>query len=351
MSKLTTLGLSDLKVARLSFGTSTFGGAGRFFSAWGNTDAREAHRMVDICLDAGVNLFDSADVYSDGMAEEILGAAIKGRRDKVIIATKTGLPLEKEPESFGASRSRLIRAVDRSLKRLGTDYIDLFQLHGFDGFTPVEETLETFETLVSAGKIRYIGASNYSGWQLMKSLAIADSNNWPRYISHQAHYSLLNRKYEWELMPLAHDQNVGTMVWSPLAWGRLTGKIRREQGIPDNSRLGKVAHWGLPVNEEKMYDVIDVLLEIASETGNSVPQIALAWLLSRPTVTSVILGARNEKQLVDNLGALDCNLSSEQIERLDKVSQDTPPPPYYAYYHDRSYRKLCPPLLSDCRKD
>ncbi len=343
MTALNNLGRSSLKISPLSFGTSTFGGSGRFFSAWGNTDAQEARRMVDICLDHGVNLFDCADVYSDGMAEEVLGAAIKGRRDEVIIATKTGLPLTDNPDSFGASRERLVTAVDKSLQRLGTDYIDLFQLHGFDGFTPVEETLAAFDALVSAGKIRYIGASNYAGWQLMKSLALAERNNWPRYVSHQVHYSLLGREYEWELMPLAIDQDVGGMVWSPLAWGRLTGKIRRGQAVPEGSRLEKVAHWGLPVDEERMYNVIDVLLELSAETGSSVPQIALAWLLTRPTVATVILGARNEAQLVDNLGALGCKLDPAQIERLDTVSHLTPPPPYYAYYKDRAYRRLCPP--------
>lgn len=339
------LGASGLKVPVLSFGTSTFGGKGKFFSAWGDTDVNSARRMVDICLEAGANLFDSADVYSDGAAEEILGAAIKGRRDEVLIATKMSLALGSGPNESGSSRYRMIAAVDKALKRLDTDYIDLLQLHGFDGFTPIEEVLYTFDALVQSGKVRYVGASNFSGWQLMKSLATADKYGWPKYISHQVHYSLIGRDYEWELMPLGQDQGVGAMVWSPLGWGRLAGKIKRGQPAPEGSRLDKVAHWGLPVDEELMYNVIDVLEEVAGEVDKSIPQVALAWLLSRPTVASVIMGARNEAQLKDNLGAVGWSLSQEQLQRLNAVSKVTPPYPYYAYGSDRSYMRLNPPLV------
>ena len=337
------LGASGLKVPVLSFGTSTFGGRGNFFSAWGDTDVAAARRMLDVCLDAGVNLFDSADVYSEGAAEEILGAAVKGRRDQVLIATKMSLALGKGANESGSSRYRMIAAVDKALERLDTDYIDLLQLHGFDAFTPIEEVLYTFDALVRAGKVRYVGASNFSGWQLMKALAIADKYGWPKYVSHQVHYSLVGRDYEWELMPLALDQGVGAMVWSPLGWGRLTGKIRRGQPAPAGSRLDKVAHWGLPVDEDVLFDVVDVLDAVAAETGRSIPQVALAWLLTRPSVTSVILGARNEAQLRDNLGAVGWSLAPEQIARLDAASEVTPPYPYYAYGSDRSYRRLNPP--------
>lgn len=334
------LGASGLSVPVLSFGAATFGGEGRFFSAWGNSDVKEARRLVDICLEAGVNLFDTADVYSEGIAEEILGAAVKGRRDEVLLATKMTLPLGPGPNEGGSSRYRLIRAVDASLKRLHTDHIDLLQLHGFDEFTPVEEVLHTFDTLVRAGKVRYVGASNYAGWQLMKSLSVADRHGWPRYVAHQVHYSLIGRDYEWELMPLAHDQSVGALVWSPLGWGRLTGKIRRGQPAPEGSRLDKVAHWGLPVNEERLYKVVDALDIVAEETGKTLPQIALAWLLTRPTVSSLIIGARNESQLRDNLGAVGWSLTGDQRQRLDEASAVTPPYPYYAYHSDRAYQSL-----------
>lgn len=337
------LGASGLKVPVLSFGTSTFGGRGKFFSAWGNTDVDDARRLIDVCLEAGANLFDSADVYSEGAAEEILGAAIKGRRDKILIATKMSLALGSGANESGSSRYRMIAAVDKALKRLDTDYIDLLQLHGFDAFTPIEEVLYTFDALVRAGKVRYVGASNFSGWQLMKSLAIADKHGWPKYVSHQVHYSLVGRDYEWELMPLALDRGVSAMVWSPLGWGRLTGKIKRDKAAPEGSRLDKVAHWGLPVNEELLYNVVDVLEEIAGETGKSIPQIALAWLLTRPTVSSVILGARNEEQLRDNLGAVDVVFTDAQLKKLNEVSKVTPPYPYYAYGSDRSYMRLNPP--------
>lgn len=338
-----TLGSSGLQVPVLSFGTSTFGGKGRFFSAWGKLNAIEARRMIDICLDAGANLFDSADVYSEGAAEEILGAALKGRRDRALIATKMGLPLGDGVADSGTSGQRIVAAVEKALNRLQTDRIDLLQLHGFDASAPIDEVLAAFDSLVQSGKVRHVGASNFSGWQLMKSLASSDKNGWPRYVSHQVHYSLVGRDYEWELMPLAQDQCVSAMVWSPLGWGRLTGKVSRHQSAPAGSRLDTVAHWGLPVNEEKLYNVVDLLQEIAGETGRSIPQIALAWLLTRPTVATVILGARNESQLQDNLGAVGWSLSDDQLQRLDKASAVTPPYPYYAYWSDRSYRRLNPP--------
>lgn len=339
------LGHSGLKVSALSLGTATFGGRGPFFSRWGSSDLNEARRLIDISVEAGINLFDSADVYSDGAAEEILGAALKGRRDRVLIATKMTLPGGDGPNDGGASRHRLIRSVEAALQRLDTDCIDLLQLHAFDGFTPVEEVLHTFDTLVRDGKVRYVGASNFAGWQLMKSLAVADRYGWPRYIAHQVHYSLVGRDYEWELMPLARDQNVAALVWSPLGWGRLTGKIKRGQAVPDGTRLSEVARWGLPVDDEVLFRVLDVLEELAAETGKSIAQVALNWVMQRPTVASVILGVRNEAQLRDNLGAVSWQLSATQRARLVDASRVTPPYPHYAYHHDRSFRSLVPDLL------
>ncbi|MFV8818012.1 aldo/keto reductase [Haliea sp. E17] len=338
------LGASGLQVPVLSFGSATFGGRGEFFAAMGSSGVDEARRMVDICLEAGVNLFDTADVYSDGASEEVLGGAIKGRRDQVLVTTKMSLALGPGPNQSGSSRLRLHRGVEASLRRLDTDYIDVLQLHGFDAFTPIEEVLSTMDALVRDGKVRYVGVSNFTGWQLMKSLGIADRHGWPRYISHQVHYSLLTRDYEWDLMPLAHDQNVGAIVWSPLAWGRLAGKVRRGQAAPEGSRLDQVAHWGLPVDEEQMYNVIDVLDELAEETGKTLAQISLNWLLRRPTVASVVIGARTEEQLRDNLGAVGWELTPEQVERLDEASATRPPYPYLSYYIDRSFKRLSPPM-------
>jgi aryl-alcohol dehydrogenase-like predicted oxidoreductase len=334
------LGASGFKVPVLSFGTGTFGGKGEFFGAWGSTDVAEAKRLVDICLEAGLTMFDSADIYSDGAAESVLGGAIKGRRDRVLISTKATFRSGEAPNDIGSSRFHLIKACDAALKRLGTDYIDLFQLHGFDALTPVEETLSTLDDLVRAGKIRYVGASNFSGWHLMKSLAVADRYGYPRYIANQAYYSLIGRDYEWELMPLGLDQGVGAVVWSPLGWGRLTGKLRRGAPLPAQSRLHTTGDKGPQVADEYLYRVIDVLEEVAAETGKSVPQIALNWLLQRPTVSTVVIGARNEEQLRQNLGAVGWNLTAEQVAKLDAASEVTP---VYPYWHQRGFAELNPP--------
>lgn len=339
------LGASGLRVPVLSFGAGTFGGSGPLFGAWGNTDAAEARRMVDISIEAGVNLFDTADVYSAGASEEVLGHAIKGRRDAVLISTKMALPMGDGPADWGTSRARLIRSTEDALKRLGTDYIDLLQLHAFDASTPVEEVLSTLDGLIAAGKIRYIGVSNFSGWQLMKSLAVSERDGYARYVAHQVYYSLAGRDYEWELMPLAADQGVGALVWSPLAWGRLTGKIRRGAPLPAESRLHQTADYGPPVDEQKLYDIVDALDDIAAETGKTVPQIALNWLIGRPTVASVIIGARNEEQLRQNLGAVGWSLSREQVEKLDRASLATAPYPYFPYRRQEGFARLNPPLV------
>jgi aryl-alcohol dehydrogenase-like predicted oxidoreductase len=333
------LGRSGFTVPVLSLGTGTFGGANEFFKAWGSTDVAEATRLVDICLDAGLTMFDSADIYSAGAAEEILGAAITGRRDKVIISTKATFRAGDGANEVGSSRFHLIRACERALKRLGTDYIYLFQLHGYDATTPVEETLSTLDDLVRAGKIRYVGCSNFSGWHLMKSLAVAEKYNLPRYVAHQAYYSLIGRDYEWELMPLGVEQGVGAVVWSPLGWGRLTGKIRRGQPLPEGSRLHKTADMGPPVPDEYLYAVVDALDAVADETGKTVPQIALNWLLRRPTVANVIVGARNEAQLRQNLGAVGWSLTPEQVAKLDGASAVTLP---YPYWHQRGFTERNP---------
>lgn len=343
------LGDSGLVVPALSFGAGTFGGKGALFSAWGDTDAREARRLIDVSLDAGVTMFDTADVYSDGASEEVLGAAIKGRREQVLLSTKAGLPVGDGPQDAGTSRSRLVKATESALRRLGTDYIDLFQLHAFDARTPVEETVSALDDLVRQGKIRYVGASNFSGWQLMKSLAAADRLHAARYVAHQVYYSLVGRDYEWELMPVAADQGVGALVWSPLGWGRLTGRIRRGQALPAGSRLHQTADFGPPVDDELLYDVVDVLDQIAEETGKAVPQIAINWLLRRPTVASVIIGARNEEQLQQNLGAIGWELTAEQVARLDAASGKEAPYPYFPYERQEAFARLNPPMIGGAR--
>ncbi|MDG6106776.1 aldo/keto reductase [Dactylosporangium aurantiacum] len=337
------LGASGLTVPALSFGAGTFAGQGPLFGAWGSTDAQEARRLVDICLDAGVTLFDTADVYSDGGSERVLGQAIKGRRDRVLVSTKTGLPTGEGPGDAGTSRARLIRACEGALRRLGTDYIDLLQLHAFDAGTPIDEVLSTLDDLVRAGKVRYVGVSNFSGWQLMKSLATARHHGWPRYIAHQVYYSLVGRDYEWELMPLGLDQGVGALVWSPLGWGRLTGRVRRGQPLPAGSRLHQTADFGPPVTDEHLFDVVDALDTIAQETGRTIPQVAINWLLRQPTVSSVIIGARNERQLRDNLDAVGWSLTPQQLAYLDTASSRTAPYPYFPYYRQAGFARLNPP--------
>jgi aryl-alcohol dehydrogenase-like predicted oxidoreductase len=335
------LGRSGFKVPALSFGTGTFGGKGEFFAAWGATDVQEATRLIDVCVDAGVTMFDSADIYSAGAAEEVLGQAIAHRpRDSLILSTKATFRAGKGPNDVGSSRAHLITAVEKSLKRLGTDYIDLFQLHGFDAMTPIEETVTTLDTLVQQGKIRYLGVSNFSGWHLMKSLAAQDRLGLTRYVANQTYYSLVGRDYEWELMPLAIDQGVGAVVWSPLGWGRLTGKIRRGAKLPEQSRLHKTAEMGPPVPDEHVYGVVDALDAVAAETGKTIPQIALNWLLRRPTVATVVIGARNEAQLRQNLGAVGWELTPSQVAALDAASQVTLP---YPYWHQAGFKERNPP--------
>jgi aryl-alcohol dehydrogenase-like predicted oxidoreductase len=333
------LGNSGLKVSALSFGTGTFGGGTEFFRAWGQTGVEEAGRLVDICLDAGINLFDTADVYSNGLSEEILGKAIAGKRQNLLISTKTTFRLGKGPNDVGSSRYHIIRSCEASLRRLGTEYIDIYHMHGFDGLTPVEETLETLDTLVRSGKVRYIACSNFSGWHLMKSLVTSEKYGWARYVAHQVYYSLLGREYEWELLPLGIDQKVGALVWSPLGWGRLTGKIRRDHPAPAVSRLEKTADNGPPVPNEYVYKVVEAIDAVARQNGKSVPQIALNWLLQRPTVSSVIIGARNEEQLRQNIGSVGWNLTQKQVEELDAASETTP---IYPYWHQRLFQERIP---------
>jgi aryl-alcohol dehydrogenase-like predicted oxidoreductase len=333
------LGASGFMVPALSLGTGTFGGGNEFFAAWGSTDGDGARRLVDICMESGLNMFDSADIYSRGLAEEVLGKAIAGRRDKVIVSTKATFRMADGPNDVGSSRHHLRASVEGSLKRLRTDYIDLFQLHGFDALTPIEETLHTLDDLVREGKIRYLGVSNFSGWHLMKSLALSEKLALQRYVAHQAYDSLVGRDYEWELMPLAIDQGVSAIVWSPLGWGRLTGKIRRGAPLPAQSRLHKTADMGPPVADETLYNVVDALTAVGEEAGKTVPQVALNWLLQRPTVANVIVGARDEKQLRENLGAIGWNLTPEQVKRLDDASAVTLP---YPYWHQRGFGERNP---------
>ena len=336
------LGYSGLKIPVLSFGAGTFGGGNAFFKAWGTSDVAEATRLVDVCLEAGVNLFDTADIYSDGLSEEILGEAIKGRRNQVLVSTKATFPMSNKrgPNDMGSSRHHLMESCEASLRRLRIATIDIYHMHGFDALTPVEETLRTLDTLVQSGKVRYIACSNFSGWHLMKSLSVSERYGWARYVGHQVYYSLIGREYEWELMPLGLDQKVGALVWSPLGWGRLTGKIRRNQPIPAESRLHKTGEYGPQVTDGYLYKVVDALDVVAKETGKSVPQIALNWLLQRPTVANVIIGARNEEQLRQNLGAVGWALTADQVARLDAASDVQLP---YPYWHQRGFTERNPP--------
>lgn len=331
------LGASGLRVPALSFGTGTFGGSNAFFKAWGTTDAEGAKRLINICLDAGLNLFDTADVYSHGMAEEILGKAIGGLQNRVLISTKATFPAGDGPNDFGSSRQHLIKQCEASLQRLGTDHIDIYHMHGFDSNTPIEETLRALDDLVTAGKVRYIACSNFSGWHLMESLSISERYGWSRYIAHQAYYTLLDREFEWELMPLGVKHSVSTIVWSPLSAGLLTGKYRRGQEKPKAARLAQGGEQGPPVDYERLYKILDALDELAEETGRSVTQIALNWLLQRPTVANLVIGARNEEQLQHNLGAVGWNLSPDQVKKLDAASDRDP---VYPYWHQRAFPQL-----------
>ena len=335
------LGRSGLRVPVLAFGTATFGGGDDFYRAWGSTDVAEAKRLVDLCLDAGVSFFDTANSYSTGMAEEILGAAIAGRRQDIILASKATFPMGPGPNEAGSSRHFLRRACEDSLRRLRTDHIDVYYMHGFDENTPVEETLKALDALVTSGKVTYVACSNFSGWHLMKSLAISDRYGWAPYVAHQAYYSLVAREYEWELMPLAIDQGVGTVAWSPLAGGALAGKVRRGQPIPDGSRVSQL---GLERagDVERLFDIVAVLGEIARETGKTVPQVALNWVLHRPTVACVVIGARSEIQLRENLAVADWRLDSAHVARLDAVSNRRP---IYPYWHQRLNPRLVTPAV------
>lgn len=327
------LGNSGLKVSELGFGAGTLGGQGQIFSAWGQASQTEANQMIQAGLDAGINYFDTADVYSDGESERMLGKALAAKRQQAIISTKVGIRSSDHLNAGGFSRDYLLSAVEQSLTRLGTDYIDVLQLHQFDSFTSLHQLMKTLDELVRSGKVRYIGVSNFAGWQLMKAQAIAEQYGYEKFVVNQVYYSLIGRDYEWELMPLNDDQQMGAVVWSPLGWGRLTGKFDRENPIPAESRLHDTAQFAPPVNEEHLYRVIDALKQIAQETGYSIPQIALNWLLQRPTVASVLIGARNQTQLQENLKAKDIQLSAEQITQLNQASAVYPPYPYYPYWN------------------
>ena len=336
------LGRSGLNVPELCFGAGTFGSGNEFFKAWAETSQQEADRMVGICMDAGMNFFDTANVYSDGKSETMLGKAIGHyKRKDVLISTKATFRLGTGPNDVGSSRYHLIQSLERSLKKLGTDYVDVYHLHGFDATTPVEETLNTLDKFVREGMVRYIACSNFSGWHLMKSLSVSERYGWARYVGHQVYYSMIGRDYEWELMPLALDQGIGALVWSPLGWGRLTGKIRRGQPLPEGSRLNTkvVVDNGPQPDEEYVYRVVDAIDEVAEETGKTVPQIALNWLLQRPTISTLIIGARNEEQLKANLGAVGWKLTAEQIAKLDEASEV---PLAYPYWHQRQFGERNP---------
>jgi aryl-alcohol dehydrogenase-like predicted oxidoreductase len=323
------LGRSGLKVSALTLGTMTFGGKGRF-SYVGNTDQVGATRMVDIALDAGVTLLDTSDIYSTGTSEEMVGEAIKGKRADVLLATKARFPMGSGPNDTGLSRHHLLNACEGSLKRLGVDHIDLYQLHEWDGLTPVEETMAALESLVNSGKVRYIGASNFTGWQLMKALGAADRAGSARFISQQIHYTVEAREAEYELVPISLDQGLGILVWSPLGGGLLSGQYRRGQAGPEDGR--DFAGWKEPPirDEGRLYDIIEQLVEIGEEHSVSAAEVALAWLLHRPAVASVVIGANTEAQLRTNLKAVDLRLTDSDMERLNAVSKL---PLLYPYWH------------------
>ena len=340
------LGRSGLKVPELCFGAGTFGTQGEFFDAWSKTSQDEARRIVDVCMAAGANFFDTADVYSSGGSEAALGWNANGalahlKREDVLISTKATFRFGPGPNNVGSGRYHLVQSLEQSLKRLGTDYVDVYHMHAFDAATPVEETLNTLDKMVREGKVRYIACSNFSGWHLMKSLSVSERYGWTRYVGHQVYYSLVGRDYEWELMPLAVDQGVGALVWSPLGWGRLTGKIRRGQPLPEVSRLNAkaVAEAGPQPSYELIYKVVDAIDEVAKETGKTVPQIALNWLLQRPTISTLIIGARNEEQLKANLGAVGWKLSAEQMATLNAASDV---PKAYPYWHQVQFSERNP---------
>ncbi|GIH18134.1 aldo/keto reductase [Rugosimonospora africana] len=324
-----TLGRSGLRVSVLTMGTMTFGGTGNFANV-GSTDVDEARRQVDMCLAAGINLIDTADVYSAGLSEQIVGEVLRGRRDSVLLATKVRMSMGSGPNDAGLSRHHIISGCEASLRRLGTDHIDLYQVHEWDGVTPLEETLEALDTLVRSGKVRYVGASNYTGWQLMKALGTAERNGLPRFVSQQIYYSLQAREAEYELIPAAIDQGLGVLVWSPLAGGLLGGRYRRDHQPSAGSR--QLTEWGEPpvYDRDKLYDTVDVLIDVARAHGVSAAQVALAYLLGRPAVTSLVIGARTSEQLADNLAAADLILDDEERKRLDEASAM---PLLYPYWH------------------
>lgn len=332
---------SGLRVPAFTFGTATFGGVGDFFKAWGSTDVDGAKRLIDICLDAGINFFDTAIGYSEGKSEEILGQALAGRRNRALISTKATFPTGGDTNSYGSSRFNIINACEESLKRMKVDHFDLYYMHGFDAHTPMEETLRALDDLVTSGKIRYIGCSNFSGWHLMKSLSISERYGWSKYVAHQAYYSLAAREFEWELMPLADDQKVSTIVWSPLAAGALSGKFRRGQAAPKDTRLSQTK-FGVAEAGEPLYKIVDALDEVSKETGKTISQVALNWALHRPTVASLVIGARNEAQLKENLGVFDFKLAPDQVAKLDRASDVRP---VYPYWHQRDFMMLQKPLL------
>ncbi len=333
------LGQSGLMVPVLSYGTATFGGGGDFFKAWGSTDVAEAKRLVNICMDSGLNFFDTANVYSQGAAEEILGQAIQGQRQNLLLCTKATFPMGDGVNDYGSSRQNLTRQLHNSLRRLQTDYVDLYMMHGMDANTPVEETLQTLNDFVQSGKVRYIACSNYSAWHLMKSLSVSERQGLSRYVAHQIYYSLVGRDAEWELLPLGLDQGVGSMVWSPLAGGALSGKIKRGQTAPKDSRLGQIKF--VPYEDEKLFPIVDELEKIAKERNKTIPQVALNWILRKPTISNIVVGARNEEQLKQNLGAIGWRLTDEEVARLDKVSHPGWP---YPYWHQQGFKQLIPGL-------
>jgi aryl-alcohol dehydrogenase-like predicted oxidoreductase len=322
------LGASGLRVSALTLGTMTFGGKGNFANV-GDTGVEDARRQIDLCLEAGVTLVDTADVYSDGASEEIVGQALEGRRDEVLLATKVRFPMGPGPNDAGLSRQHVIDGCEASLRRLGTDHIDLYQVHEWDGETPIEETLAALEDLVRAGKVRYVGCSNYTAWQMMKALGVADLRGLPRFVSTQVYYSLQERTLEHEILPACIDQGLGVLVWSPLAGGLLSGKYRRGQEAPAGAR--HLTDWDEPpvYDQERLYDTIDVLVEVAEGHGVSAAQVALAWLLRRPGVSTVIVGARTDEQLADNLRAADLRLGDEELARLEQVSRPNLPYPLW----------------------